>query len=109
MIIKTTYYVVMETGSTSNHIFEQLKLSPKYICNNMVPCLLKMPLCLDLVWLFLCTCKRVKTKDGACLWKCARFFPSSVTHHEKYKKLKKTLLNSSNVPCFWKNRMEFLM
>lgn len=62
MIVNTTNYVVRKTGSMSNHIFEQLKLCAEYICDNLFPCLLKMPHHLDLVLQVLCTCKRFHTK-----------------------------------------------
>lgn len=63
MIVNTTNSAVMKTGSMGNHTFEQLKLYAEYICNNLFPCLLKMPHHLDLILLVLSTCKRFPTKD----------------------------------------------
>lgn len=62
MIVNTTNYVVMKTGSMGNHIFEQLKLYAEYMCNNLFPCLLRMPRHLDLILQVLCPYKRFYTK-----------------------------------------------
>lgn len=49
MKINSANYVVMETSSMGNNIFEQLVSSPEHICNDFVMHTLKMPVYLDLV------------------------------------------------------------